>query len=217
VRGGAVSAIALMLLLAGNQWLAERPIFAEALDAPVMYVPVAVIAWRMLLVPAGVTFVSVFGLRPRAGGWRPLLLAAVALVGAGVVLDAGLALGGGWLQLDSHWTEWFDSDLAWGPPAAVAVTLIATVLLAPIFEEVIFRGLLYGSLRARLGVWPAVVLSAAVFALAHGYGATGFVSVFLSGALWAWTYERTRSLVPVIIAHMANNAAVGVTLLWLLR
>jgi membrane protease YdiL (CAAX protease family) len=99
----------------------------------------------------------------------------------------------------------------------VAVTLVATVALAPVFEEVIFRGLLYGSLRARLGVWPAVVLSALVFALAHGYGVVGFASVFLSGGLWAWSYERTRSLLPAIAAHMVNNATVAITLLWLLR
>ena len=145
------------------------------------------------------------------------MLTALLLVGAGVVIDAALSLSTGWLQLDSHWTEWFDSDLAWGPRTAVAVTVLATVVLAPVFEEVIFRGLLYGSLRARLGMWPALVLSALVFALAHGYGVAGFASVFLSGGLWAWSYERTRSLLPAIAAHMANNAAVAVTLIWLLR
>jgi hypothetical protein len=139
------------------------------------------------------------------------------LVGAGVVLDAVLALGGDWLGLDSHWSEWFDPDLAWGPLTAVVVTLVVTVVLAPVFEEIIFRGVLYGSLRARFGVWPSIVVSAAVFALLHGYGATGFASVFLSGALWAWSYERTRSLLPSIAAHMINNAAVGFTLIWLLR
>jgi len=217
VRGGAISAIALLLVLTGNQWLAERPALAEALDAPIMYVPVVLLAWRMLLVPAGAAFTGVFGLRPRPGGWRPVLLTAMVLVGAGVVLDAGLALGGGWLQLDSHWAEWFDSDLAWGPMAAVVVTLAATVVLAPVFEEIIFRGLLYGSLRARFGVAPSIIVSALLFAVAHGYGAAGFASVFFSGALWAWSYERTRSVLPAIAAHMANNASVGITLLWLLR
>jgi len=217
VRGGAISAIALLLVLTGNQWLAERPALAEALDAPIMYVPVVLLAWRMLLVPAGAAFTGVFGLRPRPGGWRPVLLTAMVLVGAGVVLDAGLALGGGWLQLDSHWAEWFDSDLAWGPMAAVVVTLAATVVLAPVFEEIIFRGLLYGSLRARFGVAPSIIVSALIFAIAHGYGAAGFASVFFSGALWAWSYERTRSVLPAIAAHMANNASVGITLLWLLR
>ena len=230
VRGGAVSALALVAMLAGSQWLVTRPVLAEALDAPIIYLPVVLLAWRMLLAPAGVAFTEVFGLRPRAGGWRPIVFTALTLVGAGVVIDAGLSvasgwlvfdsalsLSTGWLQLDSHWTEWFDSDLAWGPRTAVAVTVLATVVLAPVFEEVIFRGLLYGSLRARLGMWPALVLSALVFALAHGYGVAGFASVFLSGGLWAWSYERTRSLLPAIAAHMANNAAVAVTLIWLLR
>ena len=217
VRGGAVSALALVAMLAGSQWLAARPVLAEALDAPIIYLPVVLLAWWRLLAPAGVGFTDVFGLRPRPGGWRPVVLTALMLVGAGVVIDAALSLTTGWLDLDSHWTEWFDSDLAWGPKAAVAVTVLATVVLAPVFEEVIFRGLLYGSLRARLGVWPAVGLSALVFALAHGYGTVGFASVFLSGALWAWSYERTRSLLPAIAAHMANNAAVAVTLIWLLR
>jgi uncharacterized protein len=217
VRGGAVSVLALLAMLAGAQWLAARPILTEALDAPVIYFPIVLIAWRMLLLPNGTGFVEAFGLRPRRGGWRPLVLTALALVGAGVLLDAALAVASGWLELDSHWTEWFDSDLAWGPKTAVAVTLLATVVLAPVFEELIFRGLLYGSLRARFGVWPALGLSALVFALAHGYGIAGFASVFVSGALWAWSYERTRSLLPAMAAHAMNNAAVAATLLWLLR
>jgi membrane protease YdiL (CAAX protease family) len=217
VRGGAVSALALLLLLTTNQWLAERPTLAQAVDAPVMYLPIVLLAWRLLVVPAGARFAEVFGLRPGPGGWRAMLLMAVLLIGAGVVIDAGLSLGGSWLRLDSHWAEWFDSDLAWGSLGAVAVTLFVTVVLAPVFEEIIFRGVLYGSLRARWGVGPSIVISALVFALAHGYGSAGFASVFLSGALWAWSYERTRSLLPAIAAHMANNAAVGFTLLWLLR
>ena len=217
VRGGAISALLFVALIAGNHWLADRPLLAEAVDVPVMYVPVVVLVWRMLLVPADATFVRVFGLRPRPGGARPLVLMTAALLAAGIVFDVGLAVGGGWLQLDSHWTEWFDSDLAWGSLASVAMTVFVTVVLAPVFEELIFRGVLYGSLRARLGVWPSIFISALVFALAHGYSTVGFGSVFLSGALWAWSYERTRSLLPGTIAHVANNAAVSITLLWLLR
>ena len=217
VRGGAISALALLLLLTTNQWLADRPTVAQAVDAPVMYLPIVLLAWRLLLLPNGARLAEVFGLRPGPGGWRVVLLMAALLVGAGVVIDAGLSLGSSWLHLDSHWAEWFDSDLAWGPLGAVAMTLFVTVVLAPVFEEIIFRGVLYGSLRARWGVGPSIVVSALVFALAHGYGSAGFASVFLSGALWAWSYERTRSLLPSMAAHMANNAAVGFTLLWLLR
>jgi membrane protease YdiL (CAAX protease family) len=206
-----------MALLAANQWLAERPLLAEALDAPILYLPVVLLAWRALLVPGGTPLLTAFGLRPRPGGWRPLLLFAAVLVAAGAVLDMLIGLASSWLGLESHWTEWFDADLAWGTPDAVALTMVGTVLLAPIFEELIFRGVLYGTLRVRLGIWLAALTSAAVFAVAHGYGIAGFVSVFASGALWAWTYERTGSLLPAMAAHVANNAAVALTLLWLLR
>jgi membrane protease YdiL (CAAX protease family) len=67
------------------------------------------------------------------------------------------------------------------------------------------------------GVPLAAVASGCLFAAAHGYGFAGFLSVFLSGILWALVYERSRSLWPGIVAHAANNLAVTVTYLILLR
>jgi CAAX protease family protein len=217
VRGGALAGLVLVLLLLGNRWIVEQPIVADALDQPLMYLPLLLLVWRGLLAPAGLGFVAAFGLWPRAGGWPAWARAAGALVAAGVAIDVALgALGEPW-GLGSHWTEWFDDDLAWGSGAAVGVTLVSSIVFAPVFEELIFRGLLYGTLRTRLA-WPvAAAASALVFALAHGYGAAGFVSVFLSGVLWAWVYERTGSLLPPIAAHVANNAAVALTLTLMLR
>jgi membrane protease YdiL (CAAX protease family) len=90
------------------------------------------------------------------------------------------------------------------------------VVLAPILEEIAFRGLLFGTLRRRFGWLTAALLSAAVFAGAHGYGVFGFASVFWSGLLWAWMYEKTRSLLPGILAHSLNNLMVCATIMWLL-
>jgi membrane protease YdiL (CAAX protease family) len=217
VRGAALAAILVVLLLAGGQWLHDQPTLVNALDQPLIYLPVLLLVWRLLLVPAGLGFVTAFGLRPRAGGWRPLLAAALVLVAAGLVTDILLGVLSDRFGLGSHWSEWFDADLAWGPPAAVAVTVVGAVFFAPLFEELIFRGLLYGSLRSRFS-WPvAAVASALVFGIAHGYGVAGFLSVLVSGVLWAWVYERTGSLLPSIAAHVVNNAAVSITLLALLR
>jgi membrane protease YdiL (CAAX protease family) len=217
VRGGALAALVLLTLLIGGQWLVEVPVLAEALDQPLMYLPLLLLVGRGLLAPAGLGFVAAFGLRPRPGRGRPCARAVLALVAAGLVIDLGLGLLFGALGLTSHWAEWFDADLAWGGVAAVGVTLLGSIVFAPVFEELIFRGLLHGTLRTRLG-WPlAAVVSGFVFALAHGYGVAGFVSVFLSGVLWAWVYERTGSLLPAILAHAVNNAAVAITLLALLR
>ncbi len=216
VRGGALAALVL-LGLAGSRWLVEQPVLAEALYQPLMYLPLLLLVWRGLLQPAGLGFVTAFGLRLRPGASRPCTRALVALVAAGLVIDLGLGLLGGALGLTSHWAEWFDADLAWGGPAVVGLTLLGSIVFAPVFEELIFRGLLYGTLRTRLA-WPlAAATSGLVFALAHGYGVIGFLSVFLSGVLWAWVYERTGSLLPSILAHVANNLAVAITLTALLR
>jgi membrane protease YdiL (CAAX protease family) len=217
VRGGALGALVLLVLLIGHRWVAEQPLLAEALDQPLMYVPMLLVVARSLLAPAGLGFTAAFGLRPRPDGRRACLEGTLVLVAAGIVTDIALGVLSERLGLASHWSEWFDAELAWGAPAGVAVTVLGAVLFAPVFEELIFRGLLYGSLRARFN-WPvAAVASALVFGLAHGYGPAGFASVLASGLLWAYLYERTGSLLPGMIAHVVNNAAVAVTLVALLR
>jgi membrane protease YdiL (CAAX protease family) len=99
----------------------------------------------------------------------------------------------------------------------VAATTLDTVVWAPIFEELAFRGLLYPTLRLRLPSWPAALLSAALFGVAHGYGVPGFVAVSWSGMIWAVGYERTRSLLPGMVAHAASNLLTTASTLVLLR
>lgn len=80
------------------------------------------------------------------------------------------------------------------------------VIAAPIFEEFIFRGLIFGGLRRSFGVWPATLASAAVFAILHP--ALGMVPVFVLGVCTALVYERTRSLLAPMIVHAVYNACV---------
>jgi hypothetical protein len=138
-------------------------------------------------------------------------------VGVSVLADVAIELGGARLGLAPHWTDGFQERLVWGTRGEVLVDVLDSVVLAPVVEELLFRGLLYGTLRLRLGPAPATILSAALFALAHGYGVVGFVSVFMSGVLWAVAYERTRSLWPGMLAHAANNLQATAIVLATLR
>ena len=68
-----------------------------------------------------------------------------------------------------------------------------------------------------MAVAPAMLLSAVLFAGVHGYSVMGFASVCWSGILWALAYERTRSLLPGMLAHAVNNLLVTAEFLWLVR
>jgi membrane protease YdiL (CAAX protease family) len=214
---GAVLGIVVSL---GLSVLVDLPLDAATLDLVLVVateVPLLCLAAWYLLRPAGLGFGAALGLSPVRGGAPRLLLVVPARVALGALGDLALGMLGDRLQWAAHWAEWFQADLAWGAPATVAASVAASVVAAPLFEEITFRGLLFATLRGRLGVVPAALASALVFAVAHGYGAAGFASVLWSGVLWAVGYELTRSLWPGILAHAASNLVTAVGLLALLR
>lgn len=87
------------------------------------------------------------------------------------------------------------------------------VVAAPVFEEFIFRGLIFGGLRRSFGVWPATLASAAVFAILHP--ALAVIPVFVLGVCTALVYERTRSLLaPMIVHAVYNGCVIGVPTLF---
>jgi len=165
----------------------------------------------------GLSLPATCGLRLPAGGrWRVAGATAV-VIGFSVLGETAITLVSGTLSYKPHWADGLLENLLWGPPWLVVCEVLDSVVWAPLIEELAFRGVLYATLRMTVGVWPAVGLSAAVFAMAHGYGAVGFASVFWSGILWAVAYERTRSLLPAIFGHMFNNLLVSAEFIWLLR
>ena len=83
------------------------------------------------------------------------------------------------------------------------------VVLAPVAEELFFRGFFYGSLRGQLGAPGAAVASSVVFALVHFTSAQTLSLLPLLGVLgllFCFLYERTGSLYPCIALHALNNA-----------
>jgi membrane protease YdiL (CAAX protease family) len=88
--------------------------------------------------------------------------------------------------------------------AVLAVLLI--VVLAPVSEELFFRGFLFAGLRRRFSLWPAVIASGLLFGLVHA--TTGLTTVPLLavfGGLLAWFYAWSGSLWPCVVMHMINN------------
>jgi len=90
------------------------------------------------------------------------------------------------------------------PPWAFAALCVSAVAVAPVTEEILFRGFLYGTVRRYVGPLGAICLSAGIFSALHGHP-PAFLSLFVVGFLLAYLYERTGSLVAPIVAHAVNN------------
>ena len=86
----------------------------------------------------------------------------------------------------------------------------SAVVVAPLLEEIIFRGLVQTSLLGVLGQsrrWPVVIFGAGWFALIHmGLPWQVLPSIFVLGLVLGWLYERTGSLLPGVLVHAGFNA-----------
>ena len=80
------------------------------------------------------------------------------------------------------------------------------VIIAPVTEEVIFRGLILRGFLGRWKPWTAIIASAALFALMHFNPAQTPVALGL-GLVLGWIYVRTRSLGLCMLGHAVNNSA----------
>lgn len=86
-------------------------------------------------------------------------------------------------------------------------------VIAPIAEELFFRGLLFRAFDKRWGKWWALGLSSAFFAATH-FQPLQFVPLAAAGAVFGYLVIRTDRLGPAIVAHMAFNISTVVVLLW---
>jgi membrane protease YdiL (CAAX protease family) len=92
----------------------------------------------------------------------------------------------------------------------LAGALVAVGLVAPLCEEIYFRGLLFGWLRQRVGWMAAMPLSALVFGGLHLYYPLPHIAIVaVLGLLFAMAYERTGSLWIPFAIHAAQNLTVA--------
>ena len=167
--------------------------------------PILFLAKRHLCNPDRLRLRDELGIIVAPTVWKKLAL--IVLVGLGIDSLGSWFLGraGVLFRLPNHWAESFEPDLVWGSPWTAGVSLLGMILLGPWIEELVFRGLIFGTLRRRYRWVPSALLSAGLFAFVHGYGLLGFVSVLWSGVVYAWIYEKSGSLVPGFVVHALGN------------
>lgn len=144
---------------------------------------------------AGWTKVSPTWLRTRP--WMVLAWSVVAAI--------GMIIPSTWMQenmpeLPNLVEQEFDMILTnrWG--------YVTIGLLAPLAEEIVFRGAVLRSLLDKQRPWVAIAISALLFAVAH-LNPAQMPHAFMVGLLLGWMYYRTGSILPGMAYHWANNSA----------
>ena len=168
-------------------------------------------------------------LMPEArGGYLALTTLLSLAIAAGAFLWYRHVRGGKWLSMGLAWRRFRPMLLLWAfvmmSTAGVLLeplyelmpmlhqdvgrglwSIVAVVVIAPVFEEFICRGFLFGSLRERYGTTRAVLFSSLFFGILH-LQPVAVINAFVMGVVLAVVYAMTRTLWAPILLHAANNA-----------
>jgi uncharacterized protein len=104
------------------------------------------------------------------------------------------------------------------PGASVVVLAVLAVVVAPVVEELLFRGVVLRGLMLRVGFWPAAVTSSALFGVFHAQGSPAEAALLaiatgVFGLGLCVLVRRTGRLAPAIGVHAVRNAlALGAAL-----
>ena len=129
----------------------------------------------------------------------PILLTGVALAPA-----LYLIVGGALALLPEAWLESYNEASA-GIDSGTLTGVLAVAVVAPVVEELIFRGLMLNRLSRVMPGWLAAVLSSAAFGVCHRHP-VWFAYAFVLGAFFALLDLRAQSILPSILGHIAFNA-----------
>lgn len=156
----------------------------------------------------GPTFAPQIGLRPSrlSLGQTAVLILAVFFMTRVLAGLYASAIEGGWpgAMPNGAAEQIFEQAASTGAAAATILMFLLASFVAPIIEEVIFRGYLQSALRRRMPAWGAISIAALVFAAIHG----SFILLpiyFFIGAGLGYVFERTSSIYAAIALHMLNN------------
>lgn len=84
--------------------------------------------------------------------------------------------------------------------------LVGGIVVAPVVEELFFRGFVFAGLRERYGWRKAGLISAGLFAVLH-FQPLMVLPILLLGMIFAYLYHRSGSIWPAVIVHVLTNAA----------
>jgi membrane protease YdiL (CAAX protease family) len=105
------------------------------------------------------------------------------------------------------------------PLAVMIIRAIGIIILAPISEELLFRGVIFKRIAdSRLGPISAVILTTVIFTAVHfQYGIMDRVTIFVDSLFWGWVRYKTGSAILPAAMHMFSNTIAVIEFIWLNR
>ena len=117
-----------------------------------------------------------------------------------------LTWGYGWLLGDAGFKAPTNPFMQFDSGIDMLILFTAVVIIAPLIEEVFFRGYLFKLFQDKLGDNPAIFLTAILFAAAH-FNIYTFLPILIMGGVMGWSRRRSGSIVPSLMMHSLNNLA----------
>lgn len=105
---------------------------------------------------------------------------------------------------ESWWAQYNESSSAVSTDTTI-IGMIAAAILAPITEEIVFRGLIYRTISKGCGIWIGAIVSALIFGIMHG-AIIWALYAFILGFILAMIYAKTGSLLSSVLVHFGFNA-----------
>jgi membrane protease YdiL (CAAX protease family) len=185
-QGSTAVVVILLGLRLVRDWLGQPLSTLGIRRTSLWNLPPTVILWGASLFPMGCILI----------GWNLLLRA---LFGHDFTVQEALTLAEGYVQ-SGDWVSF-------------GCLALSAVVIAPVIEESVFRGGIFGPLRLRWGALAAALVSSVIFGAVH-YTLSAFLPLVFLGCLLCYLYQRTGSLLPCMLLHAVFNAATFVKLLW---
>lgn len=201
-----VSSVVTSIVSALNSGMPKDDLAAliTSLTSPIMAVSyvVAIFVFVIFYKIRKTSLISMSGAEPtRASFLIDAVLLGFGMYGAfqGAILLLTKIIPESWFNLQNSQS----SSLLGG---SMAFAIIYTVLIAPVCEETIFRGLVLTIFDGKLPKWLGILISALVFALIHLPSPIAFIYTLTLGVVLGFVRYRTKSLVPCVLAHIIFNA-----------
>lgn len=179
-------------------------------------------AMSLILIIAGLLSILVFFIVAKirkkkfaeSAGLKKFKAVTVApIIIGGIALNFVLSFLMSAIPFPEKWIESYETSVGQVLTGAGIVMWIAVVIMAPLVEELTFRGFMYTRLKQGMPKWIAVIVSSLAFGIMHGNIIQGLYT-FIFGFTLVYVLERTKSTWASIIFHMAFNFVGAVMSTW---